>query len=90
MYEIFLKTIDYKIKKNSYFLLLYGAFLISSKLLCQQMHSTLKHKMLQLTLKISLYMSSYMFRSFRTIIRELMPDLAKVRVSVELSVIIHR
>jgi hypothetical protein len=42
---------------------------ISSKLLCQQMHFLLKHKMLQLTLKISLYMGYYMFRSVRTIIR---------------------
>jgi hypothetical protein len=71
-------------------LLLYRAFLISSKFLCQQMHSLLKHKMLQLTLKISLYMGSYMFRSARTIIREIMPYLAKVTVSVELSVKIHR
>jgi hypothetical protein len=31
-------------------------------------------------------MDSYMFRSVQTIIRELMPDLAKVTVSVELSV----
>jgi hypothetical protein len=54
------------------------------------MHSLLKHKMLQLTHKISLYMSSYMCRSVRIIIRELMLDLAKVTVSVELSVKIHR
>jgi hypothetical protein len=31
-------------------------------------------------------MSSYMFRSVRTIFRELMPDLAKVTICVELSV----
>jgi hypothetical protein len=55
-----------------------------SKLLCQQMHSSLKHKMLQRTLKISLYMGSYKFRSVRTIIREHMPDLAKVPVFVEI------
>jgi hypothetical protein len=58
----------------------------NSKFLCQQMHSLLKHKMLQLTLKISLYMGSYMFRSVRTIIRERTPDLAKVTVLVELLV----
>jgi hypothetical protein len=54
------------------------------------MHSLLKRKMLQLTLKISLYMGSYMFRSVRTIIRVLMPDLSKVKLSVQLSVKIHR
>jgi hypothetical protein len=54
------------------------------------MHSLLKHKMLQLIFKISLYMVSYMFQSVRTIIRELMLDLATVKVSVELSVKIHR
>jgi hypothetical protein len=37
---------------------------IYSKLLCQQMHSLLKHKMLQLTLKISLYMASTGFGPF--------------------------
>jgi hypothetical protein len=73
-----------------FLLLLYRAFLVSSKLLSQQMHSLLKHKMLQLTLKISLYIGSYMFRSFRTIIREHMPDLVKVTVFVELLVKIHR
>jgi hypothetical protein len=35
-------------------------------------------------------MGSYMFRSVWTIIRELMLDLPKVTVSVELSVKIHR
>jgi hypothetical protein len=49
-----------------FLLLFYRAFLISSKLFYQQMHFLLKHKMLQLTLKISLYMGSYMFRSERT------------------------
>jgi hypothetical protein len=72
------------------FVVVTPCILVSSKLLCQKMHSLLKYKMLQLTLKISLYMGSYMFRSVRTIIRELMPDLAKVTVSVELSVKIHR
>jgi hypothetical protein len=38
--------------------------LISSKLFCQQMHSLLKHKMLQLTLKISLYMAPTCFGPF--------------------------
>jgi hypothetical protein len=54
------------------------------------MHSLLKHKMLQLTLKISLCMGSYMFRSVRTIVREHMPDLAEVKAFVELLVKIHR
>jgi hypothetical protein len=65
-------------------------FIMISELLCQQTHPLLKHKMLQLTLKISLYMGSYMFRSVRTIVREHMPDLAKVKVFVELLVKIHR
>jgi hypothetical protein len=64
--------------------------IMNSKLLWQQMHSLLKHKMLQLTLKISLYMGSYMFRSTRTIIMEHTPDLAKVTVFVVLLVKIHR
>jgi hypothetical protein len=38
--------------------------LISSKLFWQQMHSLLKHKMLQLTLKISLYMAPTCFDPF--------------------------
>jgi hypothetical protein len=38
------------------FIVVLPCILISSKFLCQQMHSLLKHKMLQLTLKISLYM----------------------------------
>jgi hypothetical protein len=50
----------------------------------------IKRKMLQLTLKVSLYMGSYMFWSIQTIIREHMPDLAKVTVFVELLVKIHR
>jgi hypothetical protein len=36
----------------------------NSKLLCQQMHFLLKHKMLHLTLKISLYMASTCFGPF--------------------------
>jgi hypothetical protein len=48
----------------SFLLLLYRAFLISSKLLCQHMHTLLKHKMLKLTVKISLYMASTCFVPF--------------------------
>jgi hypothetical protein len=36
-------------------LLQLNKIILSSKPFCQQMHSLLKHKMLQLTLKISLY-----------------------------------
>jgi hypothetical protein len=43
----------------------------------QQMHSLLNVKMLKLTIKIS-YIRSYMFRSIRTILRELKLSLAKV------------
>jgi hypothetical protein len=56
----------------------------TSNFLCQQMHFLLKHKMLQLTLKISLYVGSYMFWSVRTIIREHMPKLTKVTGFVEI------
>ena len=37
---------------------------------CQQMHSLLKHKMLQFVLKISLYMAPACFGPSWTIIRE--------------------
>jgi hypothetical protein len=67
-----------------FFIVALPCILISSKFLCQQMHSLLKHKMLQLTLKISLYLGSYMFRSLRTIIKERTSDLTKVTVFVEI------
>jgi hypothetical protein len=51
--------VDWKKKnsKQSYVILIVvlPCILISSKLFCQQMPSLLKHKMLQLTLKISLF-----------------------------------
>jgi hypothetical protein len=48
---------------------------------CQQMHSLLKHKMLQLTLKISLYMAPTCFGPSSGSIRW---NLAKVTVFVEI------
>jgi hypothetical protein len=64
--------------------------LISSKLYCQQMHSLLKHKMLQLTLKISLYMAPTCFIPFGPSSGGIRRNLAKVTVFVELLVKIHR
>jgi hypothetical protein len=64
--------------------------LISSKLLCQKMHSLLKRKMLQLTLKLSLYMDPTFFGPFGTSSGSIRRNLAKVTVFVELLVKIHR
>jgi hypothetical protein len=51
---------------------------------CQQMHSLLKHKMLQLTLKISLYMAPTRFGPFGPSSRSIRRNLAKVTVSVKI------
>jgi hypothetical protein len=61
-----------------------------SKLLCQQMHSLLKHKMLQLTLQISLYMAPTCFGPFGPSSGSIRRNLAKVTVFVGLLVKIHR
>jgi hypothetical protein len=58
--------------------------LISSKLFCQQMHSLLKHKMLQLTIKIALYMAPTCFGPLRPSSGSIRQNLAKVTVSVEI------
>jgi hypothetical protein len=58
--------------------------LISSKLVCQQMHSLLKHKMLQLTLKISLCMAPTCFSPFGPSPGSIRRNLAKVTVFVEI------
>jgi hypothetical protein len=58
--------------------------LISSKLFCQQMHSLLKHKMLQLTLKISLYMVPTCFGPLGPSSGSIRRNLAKVTVFVEI------
>jgi hypothetical protein len=63
---------------------------IISKLLCQQMHSLLKHKMLQFTLKISLYMAPTCFGPFGPSSGSIRRNLAKVTVFVESLVKIHR
>jgi hypothetical protein len=63
---------------------------LNSKLLCQQMHSLLKHKMLQFTLKISLYMAPTCFDPFGPSSGNIRRNLAKVTVFVELLVKIHR
>jgi hypothetical protein len=77
----------------SYFLLFYCCFtvhLVSSKFLCQQMHASLKHKMLKLTLKISLYMAPTCFGPFGPSSGSIYRNLAKVTVFVELLVKIYR
>jgi hypothetical protein len=61
-----------------------SCILISSKLFCQQMHSLLKHKMLQLTVKMSLYMASTCFGSFGPWSGSIRRNLAKVTVFVEI------
>jgi hypothetical protein len=64
--------------------------LISSKLFCQQIHSLLKHKMLQLTLKISIYMAPKCFGPFGPSSRSIRRNHAKVTAFVELLVKIYR
>jgi hypothetical protein len=72
------------------FLIVLPCILISSKLFYQQMHSLLKHKMLQLTLKISLYMAPTCFGPFGPSSGNIRRNLAKVTVFVGLLVKIHR
>jgi hypothetical protein len=57
---------------------------VNSKIFCQQMHSLLKHKMLQVTLKISLYMAPTCFGPFRPSSGSIRRNLAKVTVFVEI------
>jgi hypothetical protein len=62
---------------------------VHSNFFCQQMHSLLKYKMLQLTFKISLcWLLHVSVRSDHH--QGAMPNLAKVAVFVELSLKIHR
>jgi hypothetical protein len=58
--------------------------LISSKLFCQQMHSLLKHEMLQFTLTISLYMAPKCFGLFGPSSGSIRRNLIKVTVFVEI------
>jgi hypothetical protein len=58
--------------------------LLSSKLFCQQMHSLLKHKMLQLTLKIPLYMDPTCFDPFGPSSGSIRRNLATVTIFVEI------
>jgi hypothetical protein len=58
--------------------------LISSKLFCQQMQSLLKHTMLHLTLKISLYMAPTCFGPFGPSSGSIRQNVAKVTVFVEI------
>jgi hypothetical protein len=64
--------------------------LISSNFLGQQVHSLLKHKMLQFTLKISFYMAPTCFGPFGPSSGSIRRNLVKVTVFVELLVKIHR
>jgi hypothetical protein len=61
-----------------------------SKAFFQQIHSLLKHKMLQLTLKISLYMAPTCFGLFGPSSGSIRRNIAKVTVFVGLLVKIHR
>jgi hypothetical protein len=54
------------------------------------MHSLLKHKMLQLTLKISIYMAPTCFGPFGPSSGSIRRNLSKVTVFVELLVKINR
>jgi hypothetical protein len=56
----------------------------SSKVFCQQMHSLLKHKRLQLTLKISLYMAPTCFAPLGPSSGSIRRNLAKITVFVEI------
>jgi hypothetical protein len=56
----------------------------SSKLFCQQMHSLLKRKMLQLTFKISLYMAPTCFGPFGPSSRSIGRNLVEVTIFVEI------
>jgi hypothetical protein len=72
------------------FIVVLPCILISSKLLCQQMHCLLKYKMLQLTFKISLCMAPTCFGPFGPSSASIRRNLAKVTVFEELLVKIHR
>ena len=56
----------------------------ATKLFCQQMHSLLKHKMLQFTLQISLYMAPTCFGPFGPSSGSIRRNLAKVTVSLKI------
>jgi hypothetical protein len=58
--------------------------LISSELFCQQMHFLLKHKMLQFTHKVSLYMAPTCFGPLGPSSGSMRRILAKVTVFVEI------
>jgi hypothetical protein len=62
---------------------------VISKLFCQQMHSLLKHKMLQLTIKISLYMAPTCFSPLGPSSGSIRRNVAKDTVFVGLLVKIH-
>jgi hypothetical protein len=70
--------------KKCFLVVVLPCILISSKLFCQQMHSLLKHKMLQLTLKVSLYMAATCFGPFGPSSGSIRRNLAKVTVFVEI------
>jgi hypothetical protein len=64
---------------------LFNWYYLSSKLFCQQMHSLLKHKMPQLTLKISLSMAPTCFGPFGPSSGSIRQNRAEVTVFVEIS-----
>jgi hypothetical protein len=69
---------------NLFLIVVLPCILISSKLFCQQMHSLLEHKMLQFTVKMSLYIAPTCFRLFGPSSGSMRRNLAKVTVFVEI------
>jgi hypothetical protein len=65
-------------------IVVFPCILISSKPFCQQMHSLLKHKMLQVMLKMYLYMAPTCFGPFGPSSGSKRRNLAKVTVFVEI------
>jgi hypothetical protein len=85
-----LVTFKWNINFQKILIVVLPCILISSKILCQQRHSLLKHKMLQLTLKISLYMAPTCFGPFGPSSGNTRRNFAKVTVFVELLLKVHR
>ena len=76
--------IQTKFQYSVFLIVVLPCILISTKLFCQQMHFLLKHKMLQFTLKISLYIAPTCFGPFRPSSGSIRQNLAEVTVSAEI------
>jgi hypothetical protein len=71
-------------RRRGFFIVVLPCILISSKLLRLQMHYLLKHKVLQLTLQISLYMAPTYFGPFGPSSGSIRRNIAKVTDFVEI------